>query len=104
MRMIRLSAALILAASLSSCATALSPVQGVWYTSAKGGMGAGADAAGAKRGKACASSILGLIATGDASVTAAAKQGGINKVGFVDYSAFSVLGLYAEHCILVSGS
>lgn len=104
MRMIRLSAALLLAASLVGCAMAQSPVTGLWYTSAKGPTTVGNDAAGAKRGKACASSILGAIATGDASVAAAAKAGGITKVGFVDYSTFSVLGFYAEFCTHVSGS
>lgn len=104
MRIVRLATALVLAASLASCATALSPVNGSWYTSTKGGAGAGADGAGTKKGKACATSILGAIGTGDASVTAAARNGGITKVGFVDYSAFSILGLYAEHCTLVSGS
>ena len=102
--MIRLSAALLLAASLVGCATVQSPAPGFWYTSAKGPKSVEVDTGGAKRGKACASSILGAIATGDASLAAAAKAGGITKVGFVDYSAFSVLGFYAEFCTHVTGS
>ncbi len=105
MRMIRLSAALFLAASLVSCATAQSPVNGAWYTSTQGATGMGNDAGQAtKTGKACASSILGIIATGDASIKSAAKKGGIAKVSTVDYSAFSILGFYAESCTIVSGS
>jgi hypothetical protein len=103
MRIIRLSAALLLAASLVSCATAQAPVSGLWYTSAKGPTTVGNDTAGAKNGKACATSILGIIASGDASIASAAKAGGITKVGYVDYSAFSILGLYAEFCTLVRG-
>lgn len=56
-----------------------------------------------KRGEACASSILGLVTTGDASVATAAKNGGINKVGVVDQQYTSILGLYAKYCVVVTG-
>lgn len=57
----------------------------------------------AKTGEACASSILGIVATGDASLAAAKAAGGINQVSHVDHDIFSVLGLYAKTCTVVSG-
>ncbi|MCX6116044.1 MAG: TRL-like family protein [Proteobacteria bacterium] len=104
MRFVRVISSAFLLSFVVSCASAHSPVSGFWYTNAKGGTGATSEAIGSKKGKACASSILGIIGTGDASIAAAAKQGGISKVSTADYSAFSVLGFYAESCTLVTGN
>jgi hypothetical protein len=46
-----------------------------------------------KSGEAESMSILGLVATGDASVHAAAAAGGLQKVEHVDYYYFNVLGV-----------
>ena len=60
---------------------------------------------GTKTGKACTSSILGLIRSGDMSLAAAAKQGGITKIQSVDASQTSLLGsVTVENCILVNGT
>lgn len=56
-----------------------------------------------KTGEACAKSILGLVTTGDASVPAAARQGGITKIASVDNKFNQVLGLYATYCVVVTG-
>ena len=56
-----------------------------------------------KDGKACADSILGLIAKGDASVRAAKENGGITEVTSVDHSARNFLGIVGEWCALVRG-
>jgi hypothetical protein len=66
--------------------------------------GAIGTAAAAKRGEACVSSILGAIATGDASIEEAKRVGGITQVAFVDHEQFSILGLYATSCTIVHGS
>lgn len=58
---------------------------------------------GTKTGQACASSILGLVATGDASVSAAKAAGGITEVAHVDHDIFSILGLYGTTCTVVVG-
>jgi hypothetical protein len=59
---------------------------------------------GAKKGEACASSILGLIAFGDASLAAAAQNGGITTVKIVDYSYSNVLGaLWTGSCTIAHG-
>jgi hypothetical protein len=54
-------------------------------------------------GTSVATSILGLIATGDASIEAAAKAGGISKIHHVDYQAMSILGLYSTFTTVVYG-
>ncbi len=51
----------------------------------------------------CASSILGIVATGDASVGTAAKQAGITKVAVVDAQYSNILGLFAKYCVVVHG-
>jgi TRL (tRNA-associated locus)-like protein len=58
----------------------------------------------AKTGEACATSILGLIATGDASISAAMNNGGITDVSTVDYRLDNVLGIYATYCTVVKGN
>lgn len=56
-----------------------------------------------KKGEACATNILGIITTGDASVQTAAQQAGITKVGSVDNKYTNILGLYAKYCVIVTG-
>ncbi|MCX7811020.1 MAG: TRL-like family protein [Leptospiraceae bacterium] len=86
-----------------NCATPGFGPNGGLFTSAKiGTYGTGKPAS--KTGEACASSILGLVAIGDASVEAAKSQGGINDVSYVDYQTFSILGLYAKLCTVVRGN
>jgi len=58
---------------------------------------------GTKTGQACASSILGIIGTGDASLSAAKAAGGITQVAHVDHDNFGILGLYASTCTVVVG-
>ncbi len=55
-------------------------------------------------GEACATSILGWIATGDASVSAAMANGGISNVATIDYKLDNILGVYATYCTVVKGS
>ncbi|MBH0204198.1 MAG: hypothetical protein HP496_18345 [Nitrospira sp.] len=94
----------IIASSLAGCAGAASPLAGGILTNVNyGGMATPAASAN-KEGKACASSILGIVATGDASVAAAKTAAGITTVASVDHSAFSVLTIYAEWCTIVKGS
>lgn len=61
-------------------------------------------AVGRKEGKACADSILGLVARGDASIKAAAANGGISNVTRVDHYTNSFLGIIGEYCTIVGGS
>ena len=58
---------------------------------------------GEKYGESCITNILGIFATGDASVKKAAEIGGIKKVTSVDYRYKNILGIYSEFCVIVSG-
>ncbi|MCR9141358.1 MAG: TRL-like family protein [bacterium] len=65
------------------------------------GEGAGV---GSKQGESCASSILGLIATGDVGIKTAAENGGITRVRSIDTHNTQILSsIYQETCILVNG-
>jgi hypothetical protein len=96
--------AVALAAGLSACATAMSPVNGSIWADVKGPLGATTESTPSKTGKSCASSILGIIATGDASIEAAKKMGKISKVSSVDYASTNMLGFYSKFCTIVSGN
>lgn len=80
-----------------------SPLIGGVYTGVEAHQSATANPVGNKRGEACAFSILGLVAIGDASATTAAKNGGVTKIGLVDNDMMGVLGLFARHCTVVHG-
>ncbi len=59
---------------------------------------------GAKTGKACVSGLLGIMSSGDGSVMAAAKAGGVQTVKVVDYQNNNLLGsVLAETCTIVRG-
>ena len=98
----------LLAASLSGCMIVDSPIKGVlgteviWGDIATGEAGSSAPGA-LKEGKACADSILGLLARGDASVRAAKENGKITEVTSVDHSARNFLNIVGEWCTIVRG-
>jgi len=56
-----------------------------------------------KRGEACATNILGIVASGDSSIETAKRNAGIKKVAFADTSYLNVLGLYQKGCTVVKG-
>lgn len=56
-----------------------------------------------KIGTGAASSILGLVSTGDAGVENAKKQAGITEVISVDVHNSSLLGLFATTTVRVCG-
>ncbi len=87
----------------SGCAGVRSPVSGLWYTDVHSSVAATSNQAGNRVGEACASTILGLIATGDASIEAARRNGGITMITSVDDSANSILGIYGKYCTVVRG-
>lgn len=89
---------------VSSCAFVASPVSGGIYTDVKAPITATSNAVGTKVGSAKATSILGIVATGDASIAAAASNGGIRNISHVDYQAMSILGIYATFTVYVYGN
>jgi len=84
----------------ANCALGLEDCIGETYRE-QGSKGA---VVGAKQGRSCANSILGLIASGDVSVKGAAAQGQITKITSIDQEDNSILSsVYQERCILVNG-
>jgi len=57
----------------------------------------------AKQGEAAYTSILGIIATGDASLKEAMERGGITKVHHIDQQVTNILGIIATYKIIVYG-
>ena len=99
--------AMSLVVGLSGCMIVDSPIRGVVGTEVIWGdvaAGKGPTPGGMKVGKACAESILGLMARGDASVRAAKENGKITEVFSVDHSARNFFGIVGEWCTLVRGT
>jgi len=88
---------------LSGCMIVASPAAGSIFTDVKYGDVATTSTNASKEGKACAQSILGWIAQGDASVAAAKAAGGITEVSSVDHTANNILGIVGTWCTVVKG-
>ncbi len=58
---------------------------------------------GSKKGEATMVNYLGLVGIGDASIEAAAKDGGITKVKTVDCQFKNILGIIQETTTIVTG-
>jgi len=58
---------------------------------------------GSKRGEASSTSILGLYAEGDCSIGTAARNGGLKKVGHVDYEYLNIIGIWQKATVIVYG-
>lgn len=104
MKLSHIAAIALAAATLGGCAVVASPTTGLLYTKVQGPIVTGNGTNTAKVGQACATNILGLIATGDSSIDAAKKAGGIKDVSSVDHDSTSILGLYGTFCTVVKGN
>ena len=58
---------------------------------------------GSKKGEASSFSVLGLYASGDCSIATAARNGGLKKIGHVDYEYFNVIGIWQKATVIVYG-
>lgn len=90
-------------ALLSGCAVVQTPTAGFVYTKVQGPIATGKSSRASKTGQACATNILGLVSTGDASIDAAKKAGGITDVATVDHDSTIVLMVYGKYCTVVKG-
>ena len=79
------------------------PLTGFLYTSTKSPGFVTSNPGASKVGSSEAMSILGLVATGDASIDAAAKAAGISKIHHVDEECTVILGIVAKYKIYVYG-
>ncbi|BCA55070.1 hypothetical protein W02_22100 [Nitrospira sp. KM1] len=94
----------VISMTLAGCMPVASPMVGIIYTEVKYGMIATTSTATPKEGKACGQTILGWVATGDASISAAKAAGGVTNVAHIDHYAKSILGIIGEWCTIVKGS
>lgn len=57
-----------------------------------------------KTGKACSTSILGLVASGDTKVETAMANGGITKLVYVNMSYKNIWFIWNEVCTIARGN
>ncbi len=79
------------------------PVAGGIYTDIKDGMAVTGNAASTKVGTAEIKGYAGVVALGDASIQAAARDAGITRIHHVDYQTKSYVGLYTIYTVIVYG-
>lgn len=87
----------------TGCSMVATPVNGQLFTSVKGPVVATSNTEATVTGESCAQSFLGLVAVGDASISAAKAKASITTVSTVDHQSTNLLGLYAKYCTIVSG-
>ena len=88
---------------LASVGCARAPVMGIVYSDLQYAQSATSNQTGNRTGESCATSILGLVATGDSSIETARRNGGITLVSSVDESYSTILGIYSKACTIVRG-
>ena len=98
-----LVAVVLMAAFLGGCAYAVAPVTGGLYTGVRGPWTATGQGTALQVGTSSCYSLLGLVAVGDASIEAAAKNGNITKIHHVDHESMSVFGVYSTYKTIVYG-
>jgi hypothetical protein len=95
--------ALLTAALLAGCEMGgVVPPRGVIYNDEKAPLFGGREL-GTKEGCASTYTILFLFAWGDASITAAAREGDITHVKQTNYRLFNILGIYQRYTTIVRG-
>jgi len=103
MKIKNLIGAAAVALMMTSCAAVQTPLMGLAYTDIKAPLAVTSAQGSSKVGTATANGILGMVATGDASVEAAAKSAGITKIHNVDYHSTSILGIVSDYTVIVYG-
>jgi hypothetical protein len=99
---VRLLASAICCTFLTGCVVAHGPVTAGITLDQKGPVSYGPATGSSKIGRAEAWGIL-VYATGDASISAAMKNGGITRVHHVDNETTNLLGIYAKYVTIVYG-
>jgi TRL-like protein family len=95
---------------VSSCAALITgcgalghgPVVAPFTINVKGPVSAGPAMTGPKMGRASALGIV-VVAIGDASISAAAQNGGITRIHHVDHETMNILWIYAKYTTIVYG-
>ena len=109
-RSIALLFAGILLLFLGACSVGTAPVTGILFTNVKSPItkDVGDGTSSGRTGRACAQSILNLVAFGDASINAAKLDGKVTRIGFIDQrnmtlTGSSGYGLFSQYCTEVTG-
>jgi hypothetical protein len=89
--------------SLTLIGCAHSPVNGMITMVKWDGGVSNPEVSSIKTGKSCAKSILGVFASGDASIETAKKNGGISRVASVDHETTNIMHFYGQYCTIVTG-
>jgi hypothetical protein len=97
-----LTLAVTAAAVLSGCAIGHAPVVAPITVSQQGPVSAGPAAGSSRIGRATA---IGIVAAswGDASISAAMRNGGITRIHHVDHETTNLFGVYARYTTIVYG-
>ena len=99
-----LAAACAAAATFTGCISApFTPPMGIYSEVSAPLSTEGTIDVGSKKGEATAKTILGLVATGDCSIAAAAKNGGLSTIKHIDYKYKNILGIVQETTVVVYG-
>lgn len=101
-----LFAVALVAFSVAGCLVApVVPPLGMFYTSIEAPLDVDFQqtSLGTKVGQSSCISVLGLVATGDASSQAAAEEGGLTTILGADYNYLNVLGIYQSYTTIVYG-
>ena len=98
--------ALSLVLLLSSCATTplASSGSGFIVTDTKEGIYVNNNVPITKKGEACETTILGLVASGDTSIKTAKEKGDIKNVSTMDRTYYGILGIFGKSCLIVQGN
>ncbi len=87
----------------AGCSTTPTP-KGAFYTNTRGPLFGTSNEEYSKSGKSSVVCILGIVASGDASIDNIASKNDIKKIHHVDYEDFSVLfGAYQKYTVYVYG-
>ena len=95
--------ALLMGAMLTGCAVApVVPPRGILFNNQDAPLFGGREV-GTKEGRASTYTLLFLVGWGDASITAAARNGDITQIKQTNYGMLSYLGLYQRYTTIVRG-
>ncbi len=100
----KLSIAILFAGAALFSGCAVRPTHAVLYSNTVAPYMATSAKSGSKVGESeTCTNILGLVATGDCSISAAAKNGNIKNITTVDWKGTNFLGIYSSGKTIVTG-
>ncbi len=100
----KLSVTILFSGTILFTGCAVRPTHAIIYSNTVAPYMATSAKSGSKVGESdTCTNILGIIATGDCSISTAARKGNIKKITTVDWQGTNFLGIYASGKTIVSG-